>query len=415
METLFSPGNVNKLSRKPIRPLGSFSDFVVTMLPDQLHHCKNEADLGLLAKKIEAELASIGETNGSSTSLAINKLIRLDLIFAFTAIAQKLAGFYPDGATEVEKAARKAALAEKTAATIPLILIEAVKRYSQKLDMPTVLTYEDLILINPLDQDPRLFSTEEVGKTEIDFYRGHFLIEQALEQVIDSLAAARRDPETLLTNLQKAVDFILPLKELTAAFRDTMSTAHFAAFRGYFAVNAYNSLVGPSGRFSAKVQHVRILLDGDRLHTVSPGLLPDLFGHYDYYPVTDRANLSGDMEQRFCPALFESGKLPIKITQMIPLSRKNSTIAELVRAQGYQGSAYDLLNNIRETMDDFTGAHYAAAYRHVIQGIKASEGTSGIQDVNRFLADRFNMHEKIRKLEDGEIIARIADRGRDPR
>src|SRR5258708_2001293 len=171
--------------------------------------------------------------------------------------------------------------------TPPERLTALVDTFSQATGRPPIITYEELIFVNPLDTDPRTFTTGEVGRAERDFYEGHHRIEGTMEVVNTGMrnaiaALAERGPEAVEEVRES-------LGELTAQFKATYEPMHalgrvmdpkvFNAFRIYFL--PLRGLSGASGAFSASIPEFDYLLGGE---TLEPEHVQHLEGNKPYFP-----------------------------------------------------------------------------------------------------------------------------------
>ncbi|WP_354101437.1 hypothetical protein [Bradyrhizobium sp. RT5a] len=148
-----------------------------------------------------------------------------------------------------------------------------------------VLSYEDMIITNPLQNDPRVYCLGAAGVEERDFCLGHQIIESELQSAMDALLNLRdvadvdagQCLELCLARLESA-NFVL------TRFYEHMSPDLFGQFRVFYGKNPYKNTLGPSGRFSARIVAVSVLLAGEELFNQKPQFYRDLYRLSEYYP-----------------------------------------------------------------------------------------------------------------------------------
>ena len=123
------------------------------------------------------------------------------------------------------------------------------------------LTYMDIVMSNPTE-DTRVFSAGEVGKSESAFYQGHLIIEELLQNTIDSLKNAMTSSNKKSEHLQNAMSSLSEVFEMMKSFAMDLNKDHFTAFKPFLNSNPYTKEKGPSGAFSAKMPHIDVLIYG---------------------------------------------------------------------------------------------------------------------------------------------------------
>lgn len=153
--------------------------------------------------------------------------------------------------------------------------IRETDRLSVALGLPPVLTYEAIVLFNPLDEAPRTFLNDPEGRREeILFYRIHRDIECELYPVIRGLL------DSLTPGYEAGETFALRIGAYTRTVRDSiarlgmmhreLSKNHFDRMRPYFGTPDYRTdgqgrhYPGPSGASSAAFVALDTLLGIER-------------------------------------------------------------------------------------------------------------------------------------------------------
>lgn len=146
---------------------------------------------------------------------------------------------------------------------VPRWLSLSIDAIAWLTDQPSVLTYEDLIFINP-PEGIRTLTTGETGKTEAMFYGAHLLIEQNLERATEKVRAAIlcESPEERIQRLEGTEDCLSPVVEGVRALGN-IPPEHFGEFVGHLDAHAkYRKHRIPNGGFSAGFHVLEILLRG---------------------------------------------------------------------------------------------------------------------------------------------------------
>lgn len=241
--------------RTPKRPLETVSDFVVNELPDAIH-------AGDVAR-LRGICSNISETDVGDPHVALLDLKCMER--AFMALNEKR----PDA------------------------LMNATNVRAEKLKINPALTYEDVILRNPLLEDPRFFTRQNLQKSEHLFYAVHREIELHCCSTFKMMRSLLNDQFYLGSNPPRAsivnpiLDFprsfmgpgfeemaasmLLPVNDVTYAqkvgpgvaggilrmhsalerLQTELPREDFASFRGYFQPDEERNAPGPSGKFSA--------------------------------------------------------------------------------------------------------------------------------------------------------------------
>ncbi|MFH0302484.1 hypothetical protein AAFX91_36005 [Bradyrhizobium sp. 31Argb] len=151
-----------------------------------------------------------------------------------------------------------------------------------------VLSYEDMILTNPVQSDPRIYCLGAAGVEERDFCLGHQLIESELKLAIAALLELRDAADADAHQcLALCLERLESANYVLARFFEHMSPDLFSQFRVFYGKNPYKNRLGPSGRFSARVVAVSVLLVGEELFQQKPQYYRDLYRLSEYYPQGD--------------------------------------------------------------------------------------------------------------------------------
>ncbi len=275
---------IERTSRRKNRPLGQFSDYVVTVMPAVLR----DGTLAQLHEDIEKRMPGhSGETVLAKvfnfTAPARQSLKKLDLKMALNA-CRYLA---------VKEGMSKEDFLSHPIHCRLMDLIEVAAGGKGKT--PFMLTYEDIVLNNPAD-DMRVFTTGKTGFMEREFYRGHQVIESLLAEAdvfmkdfIDSKNSVLPGPAVLPRSLalRSAQNYLHGALDVLGLFLSDLPQEDFNGFKPFFNTCPYTGEKGPSGAFSAKVPYTDMLVYGKDL--------PAYEGHYlkanaPYFPAQDLKN-----------------------------------------------------------------------------------------------------------------------------
>lgn len=297
----------------PIRPLDNVSDFVVDTLPMALTEdpARFEAQVSAVAAGLSADrFERYAQLTGDAMRIAC-----LDLAMLHQACGHR-------------------------GATLPAPLNLLFSRLSQRIGRLPAFLYEDCVLNNPVERDPRVFSAGDAGACEREFLHLHRGIEASLEtslQCLDALAQSHDRPGLIARCEAK-------IREVMAGFAafHRMPREQFHAFRNYYAAFPGSRHPGVSGRFSETVATLRILIEGSRLLWVIPGYFNEIVEHQHYYPTVGRARLLAAIER----AVLHDG------SAMDYLCAEDPAVHRLVAC-------------VRKLMDTITGIHYQLVKKYV--------------------------------------------------
>ncbi len=149
------------------------------------------------------------------------------------------------------------------------------------------ITYEDLIFVNPLNSDPRLFFWWKTWNAEYLFYYGHGLIEKHFYQMVNNVIYLISNlenntiSENKITEITQKIswEWKQVLKLLGSYHR--LLTDHFSVFRELFITKLEIWLRWASGAFSAWFPILDILTWLNTLDTANRWYLQE---HLKYYP-----------------------------------------------------------------------------------------------------------------------------------
>lgn len=347
--SLFRQNQKESTSRIPSRPLGSISNFVVEQMPVVLGDIRAGRTNGdILVGKSKLLLDSLPP---HTFDIAISDPSKRDL--AGLDLKMLEAGIIHSGLKPPEH------------------LVQLVDRFANEGGQPSIVTYEDLIFINPLDTDPRTYTDGVVGKSERDFYIVHKRIEDVMEIVNGGLK------ETVIQLAQEGESGIpsaqVSLAEISAAFQSTlpamddvgdqMPKEHFKEFRGYF--TPVRGLKGASGAFSTSIPTFDLLLGGENL---DPEHLKYMYENQQYFPRQG----------------YEDMQAAIHMTE------RGLTLNALQEQLGNNELTNSLIG-IDNTLKRFRGKHIKAIARQLPDVLRGeSIGSAGETDVAVFLKDRIN-------------------------
>lgn len=359
MKELFRPIPVEAMTRVPTRPLGKFSDFVVMNLPDSLTAIRegtaNPSALNELREGLTEELTSDIITRAISTPASAD-LALLDLLIMDNALV-------------------------RTTQPNPK-LTALIESFAAANGRPPVITYEDLILINPLTTDCRINTEGEIGAAERDFYIAHREIEEDLDVLIDTSKVAierlkREGPNAVIdvaTMIHSAGLKWVEINAYMTLLGEVMSTEHFSTFRPYFLEHPTRTrpdgrkYKGPSGAFTASIPVFEILFAGEKMN-------PEQFNYFRdnevYFPRKGQRDIQEALEY------LGDG---LTLTQLASsLDNPPILVEELAKLDYY--------------LNQFRGKHYAGVRRQIPGAIEGNvSGSAGETDVGRFLRGRIIKH-----------------------
>lgn len=207
----------HSISRIPQRPLGALSNFVVEQLPGAC------ADSRALPND-----DTINQYSQAGSDLLKNCDSKAAVHALLDAVMLEQAFFQHDIQS-------------------PPALKRLIVQSAKQANSAPALTYEGLIFGNPLQSDPRVFSSGELGRTELLFYEVHLRIEQELAKTCVAInACIQVDPDQALGTVHQAIDVI---EGGFRSFHVGMTLEEFKQFRDFFK-NDRRRLPGPSALFS---------------------------------------------------------------------------------------------------------------------------------------------------------------------
>ncbi|GEC59072.1 hypothetical protein ABIF38_000236 [Bradyrhizobium japonicum] len=371
---LFSHKSVSIAGRQRKRPLGLLSDFVTDELPHRVAEIRcseqpNEA-VRLLGRSInailskadyDAQLLSLPQSDFGIAKTDIHYLV--NCLYQMSAFA----GLNPMDAGR----------------TVGDPLNRLARLSCQQQPSIDVLSYEDVILTNPLQSDPRLYCLGAAGVEERDFCLGHQLIEGDLQSAMDALLELRDtldvDARQCLTRCLKHLDSAI---YVLTRFHERMSLDLFGHFRAYYVKNPYKNRLGPSGRFSARMVAVSVLLMGEELFHQSLQFYRDIYRLSDHYPqacirevfrwlVPD--NGSGELD----PTWLEGGEAAFP---------RSATVSSAVERHGYEIGK--LRASCVRALDQFTRMHRNTALKYTIEPGHSVSGAEAEECVEAILCQR---------------------------
>lgn len=205
------------------RPLGHLSDFVVMTMP------KAFAEGSLGSSLVHLELVS-----------ELDHLTEGELLLA--ALDAKM----------LEKVARMAGCC-------PEWLSRLVDELSRRTNTLPILNYHEIVEVNPLARDPRLFAMGEVGAAEVFFYEEHAASEEALVRLLVAAQHARLAMrQGVLVEAQRALleiadcleKMVVHMRRLLA---DPALKLHFDDLRVFWFSARPEVRDGPSGLSSSRI------------------------------------------------------------------------------------------------------------------------------------------------------------------
>ncbi len=349
------------------RPLGPISDFVANSMPDALADVR----IGLATpeqfrERVETIMAVMPPQviDEVLANPDCRDLASLDINMIASAC------YYAEGSENPSKPA------------IPESVQMLVQRFSEATGKIPMLSYEDVIMINPLESDGRTFTQGAVRESELDFYRVHVHAERSLDaaivNILEALEAARSENvDAAAAALAAAVVEVNDLKEVTKIVRSKMPKEHFLQFRPYFSPIV---LTGPSGRWTAGVPVIDTLLGGK-------SVLSDMVTEYlveEEPPGTPRIEYFPRDGQRLFRGVVEEVKQRGGIAD-IPLREEPNE----VRINALK---------LQHALKAFRISHKQAVDRQILKNpepvIGPTPGTGGVPDVVKFLDKRLERTDR---------------------
>lgn len=150
-------------------------------------------------------------------------------------------------------------------------ILETTGQIAHILQLPPVMNYEAIILMNPLHTNPILLSsTDDDKKQELFFYEIHRDIEYLLFPIIQTLLQlmeekAEKDPQNSIIEIFTIVDenLSIVIQKMSFLYRN-LNKESFSRFRKFFTKIQFRNLdgepyPGPSGASSAAFPTLDIL------------------------------------------------------------------------------------------------------------------------------------------------------------
>lgn len=246
------------LEKEKIRPLGAISDFVTwPMKQTSLDQNFNFDELHDILQLIRKESDKFAQSRWTYLhNLKEPEIALIDLLYLKTFLKKKH--------NKVDSSLE--------------YLIDNIAQYNGRIPQ---LTYEDLIITNPIDNDPRTFFTGKLWYSELEFYKGHNIIEQHFDVAINHLW-------DLMEMLDNSDDMNNEMQEKANAFMaawrtcmqylgkfHSLSKEDFTLFRGYFIGDEERKFRWPSGAFSPGIPIIDITIWLNSLDTANPGYLDE--------------------------------------------------------------------------------------------------------------------------------------------
>lgn len=359
--------------RQRTRPLGIVSDFVADQLPYCIAEIKGserpDEAVKALGHSINAMIA------GTDYEAHLLNLPQFEFGVAKTDIqylvncAYQLSAFAGLDPVDAEL-------------TVGEALSRLARQSCQRQPSIDVLSYEDMILTNPVQSDPRVYCLGSAGVEERDFCLGHQLIESDLQSAMDALLEVR---DAVGADAHQCLALCMARLEsancVLARFYDRMSPDLFGEFRVFYGKNPYKDRLGPSGRFSARIVAVSVLLIGEELFRQNPQFYRDVYRLSEYYP-------QGCIHEVFrwlSPDEGSAGLQPGWLEGKADFP-KFATISPVLERHGSE------IRNLRAScvcaLDRFTRMHRSTALKYTIEPGRPIVGVEAAESVEAVLSQR---------------------------
>ncbi len=354
--------------RVPIRPLGPLSDLVIEELPGVLAQAKDGRNVEAKELLERANHFAEGLLMGglpTSSETQEYRIARLDVLMLYTGFAHR-------------------------GVRLTSNLSDLVGRFSGA-QIPA-LTYEDIVLNNPVHTDPRTFTDGVVGADEEHFYVIHQDLEHAMKPAIVALKDA------IFVHIKSAKDFSRDEALQKKAVADTELLAldllvdntrtvgrgmklfdEFRPFlnpipKDYLAPTLSNEeYVGPSGAYSGTVHALDLLIEGSAFGKLASEdeVLLYVKTNKQYIPIVDSDLLD----------------------EAISLATRDNNILHVRDSQDKM--LVDTLADYASRLLMFRRIHLGSVRRQVPSVMKNDSeiGTGGISNVARFLQGRIERTE----------------------
>lgn len=251
-----------------------------------------------------------------------------------------------------------------------------------EVERPPTLTYEDVVLPNPFNEDPRTFSRKATGTSELYFYRVHAHIERicavCMDRIVDLLHASLKETSIPPTSLRER---IIPLVlEVTKSMQDLLRELppeDFTKMRPFFAPNTDRGTPGPSGKFSAGLFVLDALSCGSNPHMQK--FLEGKMKELQFFPRTSIHNDGFPGQHDMHYALFQA--------------QVGNTLLDRCSAPSDSREAFcELLESIR-TMRKM---HFGLVAKFVPDALTGgAQGTGGESNVQAYLMHARSLYEDI--------------------
>ncbi|RAZ92384.1 hypothetical protein DPM33_00230 [Mesorhizobium hawassense] len=367
--------------RQRRRPLGTVSDFVVEQLPHYIAEIKG-------SERPDGAVKALGHSINTIIAGADYEAHLLDLSHSEFGVAKTDVHYLVNCVYQMSAAAGLDRVDAELTVGEPLRRIARLSCQRQRsID---VLSYEDMILSNPLESDPRVYCLGSAGVEERDFCLGHQLIESDLQAAMDALLELRdavgADAGQCLALCVKSLE---SANDVLARFYEHMSPDLFSEFRVFYGKNPYKDRLGPSGRFSARIVAVSVLLMGEELFHQKPQFYRDVYRLSEYYPQgciheVFRWLSPDNRSARLQPSWLE-GKAGFP---------KFATISPVLKRHGSE------IGNMRAScvcaLDRFTRMHFRTALKYTIDPGRPIVGVEAAESVEAVLSQRLltAVHQK---------------------
>lgn len=362
---------IDRKQRK--RPLGLFSDFVVDQLPHFIAEIK-------CSERPSEAVKALGRTINAITAEMDYDALLLSLPQSDFEVAKTDVQYLVNSAYHVSAfAGHHPWDAEQT---VGLALSRLARLTCERQPSIGVLSYEDMILTNPVQSDPRVYCLGAAGVEERDFCLGHQLIETELQSALEALVELRDVPDADAGQcLSRCLEHVESANRVLTRFDQHMPPDLFGQFRVFYEKNPYKNTLGASGRFSARVVAVSVLLIGEELFRQKRQFYKDVYRLSKYYPQEYIREvfrwLSSDKESTWLQPGWLEGKMNF------PASATISSVTE--HAHGEIGK---LRASCVSAWDRFTRMHRGAALKYTVGPGRSLVGIEASETVQAVLSQR---------------------------
>ncbi|WP_426441175.1 hypothetical protein [Bradyrhizobium genosp. P] len=266
--------------------------------------------------------------------------------------------------------------------TVGMALSRLARLACQRQPSIGVLSYEDMILTNPVQSDARVYCLGAAGVEERDFCLGHQLIESEFQSAIDALLELRDVAGADAGQcLARCLERLESASGVLTGFDERMSPDLFSQFRVFYGKNPYKNTLGPSGRFSARVVAVSVLLVGEELFRQKPQFYRDLYRLSEYYPQRCIREVFRWLSPDKGRVWFKPGWLEGKAD--FP---RFATISPVIERHG--GEIEGLRASCVCALDRFTRMHRSAALKYTVEPGRPLVGVEATESIEAVLSQR---------------------------